>query len=346
MKNTTERFFQILLLWLFLAAAFYGLFTSIPGKYAKTEAADGYKLNVPGITLPLITSPGNPSSGYVTLWPNSATSKLACTDSSGADCMPTASGSSTISTTTWASLPTCDATKSGWMYFLTDSIYSQAYCNGSAWSYFMQTWPQTRVLASSFTSMTNFTNTATISDTAFGLQASGENNQQAWKYHTTAIGATYSVTARISASMPWNVEQTNLGILIYDHACTGTNQAVWAWYVRSAASANSRIIRERFRCDAVSATAATTEFPPFGSTSYILPYVNLRIRETATTRYFEYCWDTYNGNCDLFPNDTKRWRLGYSEAAATSFTPTRVGILATGSTNYPPAGEVISYVIQ
>jgi hypothetical protein len=50
------------------------------------------------------SAPANPSSGYLRLFGNNATGKLACLDSSGADCMP--SGSGTVTTFSASVLPT------------------------------------------------------------------------------------------------------------------------------------------------------------------------------------------------------------------------------------------------
>lgn len=136
--------------------------------------------------FPAISAPANPASG-ARLFYNTATSKMACLTSAGADCMPSGGGGgggATVSTGAYSSLPSCTTTP--YIYSVSNSPLS-AYCDGSSnltFRAFGAAFPGPVLLNSTFTD--------TLGSANWGNSASGV------MYGNMGASSTYQ--ARLKAS--------------------------------------------------------------------------------------------------------------------------------------------------
>lgn len=82
--------------------------------------------------LSRITAPSNPTSGFLRLFANNATGKLACLDNSGADCMPSSGVTPLVNTYASVSAASCSV---GQLGLLTNSAYSGVCTAANVWSW-------------------------------------------------------------------------------------------------------------------------------------------------------------------------------------------------------------------
>ena len=112
-----------------------------------------YGMSVLGyLDFAALSAPSNPASGGRVFF-NTATSKLACLTSSGADCMPSGGGGggATIAAGAFSSLPSCNTT--AYVYSVNNSPLT-ALCDGSSnltWKFYGVSMPGPLLLNSSFT---------------------------------------------------------------------------------------------------------------------------------------------------------------------------------------------------
>jgi hypothetical protein len=193
---------------------------------------------------------------------------------------------------TFASLPPCASGDSGTMYLFTDSLYSAARCNGSAWSYFHDgravappagTWNwdnQNQGGAASLDSSRGFhlLSVPATHTTGYAVR------------YQTAPGGGYSRTFAVRMRGLWGMD--NVGYMVGFRDSSGQLEGINVGFA-SSFNANSFFIDVRRQTSAATVTASSFDFPRTVLAN-LPPALYFRIADDTTNISFGYSVDGHD----------------------------------------------------
>lgn len=189
---------------------------------------------------------------------------------------------------TFASIPTCNAAATGLVYIFTDSLYSQARCDGSAWAYFADGKSWTR--ANGWTQDTGGAScvAGTVTET-YGQTTiqpnSTTNDRYAVRYRSAALSSSFSITFLVRYALDYSASTNYPGVHIGLRQSTGANagrKLVFGYEKRSTISGTPQmIIGGQLNADCTISSYATT-------VSWVgaeMGQIYLNIRDDGATNY-------------------------------------------------------------
>lgn len=193
------------------------------------------------------------------------------------------------------------------------------YYNGSAWIPFYSNSKQL-VLPVQANLVSIHTGSHTITDTGIGVTATGGVNDYSF-FRTnlsTSTPSTLTVAFQVMIGSEWYGAG---GMIAYDHTGGANDGKLYDFHFESNSS-NISFVINKYNTGLSYVGNLLLHFVQSSSFAASNQLVWLRVRDTGTTRYYEYSGNGYD------------WSYVYSEASSTWYTPNEAGWWVNGSPNY------------